>query len=31
MPLRDFNRQHLVARLASVLDDVAATEPRGRW
>jgi glycosyltransferase involved in cell wall biosynthesis len=29
--LRAFNRQHLVAKLASVLDDVVATEPKGRW
>jgi hypothetical protein len=30
-PLREFNREHLVAKLASVLDEVATTEPRGRW
>ena len=30
-PLRDFNRVHLVEKLASVLDDVVTTEPRGRW
>ncbi len=30
-PFRDFNRQHLTARLASVLDEVVATEPRGHW
>jgi glycosyltransferase involved in cell wall biosynthesis len=30
-PLRDFNRQELVDRLASVLDDVVRTEPQGRW
>jgi len=30
-PLRDFNRRHLVARLASVLDEVVDSEPRGRW
>jgi glycosyltransferase involved in cell wall biosynthesis len=30
-PLRDFNRDHLVGKLASVLDDVVTTEPRGRW
>jgi len=30
-PLRAFNRRHLVAKLARVLDEVVATEPRGRW
>jgi glycosyltransferase involved in cell wall biosynthesis len=30
-PFRDFNRKHLVEKLASVLDEVIATEPRGRW
>ena len=30
-PLREFNRRHLVAKLAEVLDDVATHEPRGRW
>lgn len=30
-PLREFNRKHLVAKLAQVLDDVVDTEPRGRW
>ena len=30
-PLRDFNRRHLVEKLASVLDEVVTTEPRGRW
>jgi glycosyltransferase involved in cell wall biosynthesis len=30
-PLRDFNRRRLVEKLARVLDDVIATEPRGRW
>jgi glycosyltransferase involved in cell wall biosynthesis len=30
-PLRVFNRHHLVGKLARVLDDVVATEPRGRW
>jgi glycosyltransferase involved in cell wall biosynthesis len=30
-PLRDFNRRHLVGKLASVLDAVVATEPLGRW
>jgi hypothetical protein len=30
-PLRAFNRNHLVAKLASVLDEVAAQEPEGRW
>jgi glycosyltransferase involved in cell wall biosynthesis len=30
-PLRDFNRQLLVDRLASVLDEVVQTEPQGRW
>ena len=30
-PLRDFDRGRLVARLAGVLDDVVANEPRGRW
>jgi glycosyltransferase involved in cell wall biosynthesis len=30
-PLREFNRRHLVAKLAEVLDDVVASEPRGRW
>ena len=30
-PLREFNRRHLVAKLATVLDDVATTEPKGRW
>jgi len=30
-PLRNFNRRHLVAKLATVLDDVTQTEPRGRW
>jgi glycosyltransferase involved in cell wall biosynthesis len=30
-PLREFNRRHLVGKLATVLDDVVATEPRGRW
>jgi len=30
-PLREFNRRHLVAKLAEVLDDVVASEPQGRW
>jgi glycosyltransferase involved in cell wall biosynthesis len=30
-PLRAFNRLHLVAELARVLDDVVDSEPRGRW
>jgi glycosyltransferase involved in cell wall biosynthesis len=30
-PLADFNRRNLVAKLATVLDDVASTEPQGRW
>lgn len=30
-PLRPFNRRHLVAKLGRILDDVIATEPRGRW
>jgi glycosyltransferase involved in cell wall biosynthesis len=30
-PLREFNRRHLVGKLAEVLDDVCATEPEGRW
>lgn len=30
-PLRDFNRKHLVAALGKLLDDVASSEPRGRW
>lgn len=30
-PLGAFNRRNLVRRLAAMLDDVAATEPRGRW
>jgi glycosyltransferase involved in cell wall biosynthesis len=30
-PLRDFNRRHLVQKLASVLDEVVTSEPRGRW
>lgn len=30
-PLRSFNRQHLTARLAAVLDNVIETEPMGRW
>ena len=30
-PLREFNRRHLVAKLAQVLDDVVTTEPQGRW
>jgi glycosyltransferase involved in cell wall biosynthesis len=30
-PLSAFNRRHLVAELARVLDDVVETEPRGRW
>jgi glycosyltransferase involved in cell wall biosynthesis len=30
-PLSDFNRYHLVGKLAAVLDDVVASEPRGRW
>ena len=30
-PLCEFNREHLVGNLANVLDDVVATEPRGRW
>jgi hypothetical protein len=30
-PLADFNRDLLVAKLAQVLDEVVATEPRGRW
>jgi len=29
--LRDFNREALVEKLARVLDDVIATEPRGHW
>lgn len=31
MPLRDFNRVHLVEKLARLLDDVVTTEPKGRW
>lgn len=31
LPLREFNRRHLVAKLAKVLDDVALEEPKGRW
>jgi glycosyltransferase involved in cell wall biosynthesis len=30
-PLRAFNRRHLAAKLAAVLEDVVVTEPRGRW
>lgn len=30
-PLRDFNRRHLVEKLAAVLDEVVTTEPEGRW
>lgn len=30
-PLRDFNRRHLVAKLARVLREVTETEPNGRW
>lgn len=30
-PLREFNRRHLVAHLAEVLDEVVDSEPRGRW
>ncbi len=30
-PYRAFNRSHLARRLASVLDEVVATEPHGRW
>ncbi len=30
-PFRDFNREHLVRRLAGVLNDVVETEPQGRW
>jgi len=30
-PFDAFNRRHLVARLATALDDVARTEPRGHW
>jgi len=30
-PFVAFNRRHLVHKLATVLDDVVATEPRGRW
>jgi len=30
-PYRAFNRSHLAGRLASVLDEVVATEPHGRW
>lgn len=31
VPFRAFNRRHLVASLAKVLDGVVMTEPRGRW
>jgi hypothetical protein len=31
MPFREFNRRHLVHKLASVFDDVTAAEPKGRW
>jgi glycosyltransferase involved in cell wall biosynthesis len=30
-PFRDFNRRHLVEKLARVFDDVATAEPKGRW
>jgi glycosyltransferase involved in cell wall biosynthesis len=30
-PYQAFNRSHLAGRLASVLDEVVATEPHGRW
>lgn len=30
-PLDAFNRRHLVKRLATALDDVARSEPRGHW
>ena len=30
-PLVEFNRHHLVAKLATVLDEVVDTEPKGRW
>ena len=30
-PFDAFNRRHLVARLATALDDVARSEPRGHW
>jgi glycosyltransferase involved in cell wall biosynthesis len=30
-PFAAFNRRHLAARLAAVLDDVADSEPRGHW
>jgi glycosyltransferase involved in cell wall biosynthesis len=30
-PFAAFNRRHLVARLATALDDVVRSEPRGHW
>lgn len=30
-PLREFNRKHLVAKLAAVFDEVVSAEPKGRW
>jgi glycosyltransferase involved in cell wall biosynthesis len=30
-PLKVFNRRHLVERLASTLEDVARSEPKGHW